>query len=66
MAEDPRTQSWPANNGMDAKDPYGKIRYIPASKGQYGVVYFCHSNLFPQGGMNAARGSDVVDGASVN
>ena len=39
-------------NNEDWKDPHGKIRYVPASEGRYGVIYFSHSTLFPQGGMN--------------
>jgi tetratricopeptide (TPR) repeat protein len=39
-------------NNEDWKDPNVKIRYVPASDGRYGVIYFSHSNLFPQGGMN--------------
>ena len=36
----------------DSRDPFSKIRFVPASKGNYGLVYFLKSNLSPQSGMN--------------
>lgn len=59
-------------NNEDWMDPCGAIRYIPAAKGKYGVIYFSHSNLHPQGGMNdqglcfdyAATGRLRVTGSS--
>lgn len=41
-----------AGNNEDNKGVDSKIRVIPASKGKYGVIYFCHNSLFPEGGMN--------------
>ncbi len=59
-------------NNEDWVDPFGQIRYIPASKNKYGVVYFSHGDLSPQGGMNdqglcfdyAATGRLPVTGSS--
>lgn len=41
-----------AGNNEDNIGVDSKIRVIPASKGKYGVIYFCHNSLFPEGGMN--------------
>ncbi len=59
-------------NNEDWVDPFGQIRYIPASKNKYGVVYFSHGDPSPQGGMNdqgfcfdyAATGRLPVTGSS--
>jgi len=39
-------------NNEDNIHIYSKIRIIPASEGKYGVIYFCHNSMFPEGGMN--------------
>ncbi len=39
-------------NNEDWIDPNGRINFVPASPGRYGMIYFSHSGTFPQGGMN--------------
>ena len=41
-----------AGNNEDNIGFNSKIRVIPASEGKYGVIYFCHNSMFPEGGMN--------------
>jgi hypothetical protein len=41
-----------AGNNEDSYNPLTRARFIPASEGRYGRVYFGYDDLGPQGGLN--------------